>query len=282
MVAITLFLLPLFSISEDLNFKTLLDPNFTKFHEEHETFSYRENLKFDFLKSHSQEISPIVVSIHGGSWQGGNRTDLLGYDELFTEAGFHVVKMSYSFAPKHFFPSAVEDVCHLLETLENESKKMRIDMTKIVLFGRSAGGQIALSVPQKCRFKISAIISHYAPTDLVWGYQNSKWWHIIDGKKIISEYIGKDFLSSSQAYIEASPALHITPKFPPTFIAHGVNDELVSEKHAHFLFDALQKNRVPAELFLLPWSTHGFDFFWNGPSAQATFRKSLAFIKKYI
>ncbi len=283
-VTIFLFILPILSAKDEINFINLMTFNFEKYPSTVETFTYNsEGLKFDFLKSQNPSgLSPILISIHGGSWQGGDRKDLQPYDALYSEAGFHVAKLSYHFAPKHAFPKAVEDVCQLIEKLQSNAINLQIDMTKIVLLGRSAGGQIALSVPHYCHFKIAAIISHYSPTNLIWGYENSKSWQIIDGHKVISAYVGKAFGIDLEPYKSASPALRVNEKFPPTFIVHGENDELVSIKHAHFLHDALQKNGVTSELFVLPWATHGFDYFWNGPSSQAAFSRSIIFLKKFI
>jgi hypothetical protein len=65
------------------------------------------------------------------------------------------------------------DVGHALDFLKANAVRFDIDATRIVLLGRSAGGQIALSAAYGLRNPaIRGVVSFYGPTDLVWGYQH--------------------------------------------------------------------------------------------------------------
>ena len=45
---------------------------------------------------------------------------------------------------------------------------------------------------------------------------------------------------------------------PPSFLVHAENDEAVKVQNSLYFFEALQKNKVPAELHVYPKGGHGF------------------------
>ena len=215
--------------------------------------------------------SPLIISIHGGSWQSGDYRDMAQADQSLVGLGYSVASVSYRLAPTALFPEAKSDVEASLEYLIGHASALGLDAKRIVLLGRSAGGQLAATVSSARPRNILRTILLYSPSDLVWGYRNSRPWHIVNGKKVIPSYLGADLSDSTLAvYQAASPINGIRSGMPPVLLVHGANEDLVSPYHSRAYYQALQENQVPSELVEIPWATHAFDYFPRGPSSIVT------------
>jgi acetyl esterase/lipase len=56
-----------------------------------------------------------------------------------------------------------------------------------------------------------------------------------------------------------SNELQITSKTPPTFLAHAVDDKVVSSLNSQMFYDALVAKRIPAKYLELPSGGHGLN-----------------------
>ena len=89
---------------------------------------------------------PVLVWIHGGSWVGGNRLllDPVVF-ELAVPFHAHVATVGYrtardSTAP---WPSTIQDIKAAIRFLKLHAAEFRIDPTRIVILGESAGAHLA-------------------------------------------------------------------------------------------------------------------------------------------
>lgn len=91
-----------------------------------------------------------VFIIHGGGYVVGNYKDTLGYAcDTARELGVPVISPAYSLGPERPFPAGIDDLTEAWHWLQQESKSLDIDPTKIVVGGMSAGGGIAAGLVQK-------------------------------------------------------------------------------------------------------------------------------------
>src|SRR5205085_8958681 len=89
------------------------------------------------------------------------------------EAGYNVASINYRLAPAYTYPAPIEDLQAVLAYLRSHATELSIDTNKLILLGRSAGGQIVLSAAYTLRDRaIKGVISFYGPADMVWGYAN--------------------------------------------------------------------------------------------------------------
>jgi acetyl esterase/lipase len=65
-----------------------------------------------------------------------------------------------------------------------------------------------------------------------------------------------------------SPTSHVGPEDPPTFLAHGGQDQFVPPEQSVLLADRLVEEGVPHRLLELPGARHGFDLAWGGWNQQ--------------
>jgi len=226
-------------------------------------------LSLDFYSPSKTEKTPCVIVIHGGAWSSGDSHELNQFDNYLAHRGYSVASINYRLAPEFTFPAPLEDLKEVLHFLKSNSSSLNIDTTKFILFGRSAGGQIALLAAYTFNDKsIKGVIAFYAPADMVWAYSIPGNPLIMDSRKVLEDYIGGSYNQFPERYKASSPLEFVNASSPPTLIFHGVRDEMVAYEHSRRLNEKLTKNNVKHALITLPWATHAFDFNPNGPGGQ--------------
>lgn len=69
----------------------------------------------------------------------------------------------------------------------------------------------------------------------------------------------------------------VTPRTPPTFLAHALDDKPVPPAHSQAFYDALQAQKIPSQYLELPSGGHGLNGY-KGPMWDAWQGKSLAWL----
>jgi acetyl esterase/lipase len=225
-------------------------------------------LKLDLYKSTAlSSPSPVVIVVHGGSWNGGDRDDLADLNFYLAARGYAVAAIDYRFAPEFPDPAQTEDLNDAIRYLKSNAAPLGIDPGMFALIGRSAGGHLALlSAYKNADPAIRGVVAFYPPSDQVYGYLNPS--HVIDSRKILKDYLGGTPGSSVKVYFENSPIHFVTPTIPPTLLIHGTKDELVSIRQSQMLHERLEVVGRPHLFLELPWATHGCDYVFTGPCGQ--------------
>lgn len=210
----------------------------------------------------------------------GDRTDFGSLNRYLWGRGYVVASLDYRLSPQHHFPAARDDVFEALRYLKTHGEAYGIDGSRIVLLGRSAGGQIALSAAYDARGAVlRGVIALYAPNDLKLAFTKPGNRLIINSQKVISNYLGGRLENNPAPYEAASPLFQVGAKSPPTLLIHGGRDEFVWPLHSERLSAKMAAHRRPCEYLKLPWATHGADYFLNGPSGQLILRAIERFLE---
>ena len=230
----------------------------------------RKSLTLDiYRRADATEPQPLVIMIHGGSWNGGSKNQLPAINRRIAAQGYTVASINYRHAPKWRFPAPVGDVFSAIEFLRANAARLGIDASRIVLIGRSAGGQLALSAAYSGRDPaIRGVVSIYAPTDLVLGHEKPSRRSVLDSQKAIEAFLGGAPADYPAQYAAASPLRHVNPATPATLLIHGELDPIVWPMHSELLAARLKEAGRPHLFLSLPWATHGCDANLNGPSGQ--------------
>ena len=230
----------------------------------------RKSLKLDlYRRADVSEPQPLVVMIHGGSWNGGSKKQLPAINRSLAAKGYAVASINYRHAPKWRFPAPVDDVFAAIDFLRANATDFGIDATRIVLIGRSAGGQLALSAAYSGRDPaVRGVVSLYAPTDLVLGHEKPSRRSVLDSTKSLESFLGGTPAENPDGYAAASPLRHVNAAAPATLLIHGQLDPIVWPLHSELLAARLGEARRPHLFLALPWATHGCDANLSGPSGQ--------------
>ena len=212
---------------------------------------------------------PLVVIVHGGSGNSGDRTQLPSINRYLAARGYAVAAISYRLAPEHTYPAPFEDVVAQVEGLWARADALKIDPAQTVLIGRSSGAHLALLAGYHLgRDRVRGVVGYYPPADLVWSWHNPTNPWVLDTPKVLTEFLGGPLDGHEATYRKASPLEHVAANSPPTLVIHGLSDELVYPEHSRRLEAALRAVSVPGFALLLPWATHGCEANLAGPSGQ--------------
>jgi len=235
-----------------------------------------QDLKLDFYRpAYAKDVlekpRPCVIVIHGGGWDGGDRTQLAIWNRRLVAHGWVVAAISYRLAPASIWPAQRDDVLAAIAWLKANAPRLEIDPTRLVLFGRSAGGQLATAVGYGARDPaIRGIIALYAPHDMPFAWSVSREDDTLNSLRLFRQYFGgpPDTPERQALYESASGQLLARADSPPTLLIHGVPDTLAWYRHSERLAARLRELHVPHYHLQLPWATHGFDYNPDGPGGQ--------------
>ena len=86
---------------------------------------------------------PVVVWIHGGGWQGGDKSDVGIKPRVLTERGFVFVSTNYRVLPEVGMEDLIGDVAAAVGWVHRHIAEHGGDPARIIVGGHSAGAQLA-------------------------------------------------------------------------------------------------------------------------------------------
>lgn len=107
--------------------------------------SDHHRLDIYFPKKELATLRPVVLFIHGGSWNSGSKDDVLykAIGRRLAKQGFVGVVISYRLSPQTLVPQQADDCARALAWTVANIKDYGGDPARIVLMGHSAGGGLA-------------------------------------------------------------------------------------------------------------------------------------------
>jgi acetyl esterase/lipase len=235
------------------------------------TWAYSGALKLDFYPAIGRAAAPCVVVIHGGGWDDGDRGQIGSFNDRLARDGFAVADISYRLAPAAVWPAQRDDVTAAVSFVKAHAAAWGIDPTRLVIFGRSAGGQIAeasayfLHDPD-----VRGVVALYAPADMNFAWQWGRRDDALNSPELLRRFLGGTPETARAAYDSASAILHVDAKSPPTLLVHGTIDTLVWNRQSERLAARLVLVGVPNLLVSIPWGTHALELNPDSPSGQLT------------
>ncbi len=240
-----------------------------------------------------------VIVVHGGSWNGGRRSDFPQWNRWLADEGFTVFDVDYRIAPQPNWRTATGDVKCAVVWIKEHAAEFKIAPEKIALFGRSAGAHLALlaaysagdaQLPPNCGENeldesVRAVISFYAPTDLLWDYDHPANQFVINGPQTLADFLGGSPRESDEIrnrYLIASPTARVSAQTPPTLLVHGRQDQLVKSENMFLLAEQLKNSNISHETILIPYAQHGFDYNFYGWGAQIVKPAMLKFLRENV
>ena len=87
---------------------------------------------------------PVILDIHGGAWNFGDRTRGELYATALAQAGFVVAAIDFHDGPDYQHPAASRDVVGAVRWLRLNAERLAIDTTSIGMVGSSSGGHLVM------------------------------------------------------------------------------------------------------------------------------------------
>ena len=242
-------------------------------------------LHLDYYLSRAalERPGPVLVYFHGGGWARGAPPETASAFKSYLRQGFSVVTVEYRLAGEAPAPAAVQDARCALHWLNLHAEKLRIDPTRIVLLGTSAGGHLALMAgllpsgnaldPEACRNapRPAAIIDMYGPTDLTKLTSRAGGRH-----PTVVNWTGAG-PNGEELERLLSPARYVSAGAPPIYIVHGDEDPVVPVEQGIELARLLEEAGVAHELSVIEGGQHGK---FSPDEREAVQRKIDAFLQR--
>mmetsp|Transcript_5340 Transcript_5340/g.6443 ORF Transcript_5340/g.6443 Transcript_5340/m.6443 type:complete len:476 (-) Transcript_5340:852-2279(-) len=222
----------------------------------------------------------IILHIHGGGWNKGHRRVLTmnyhgGVPHSILEENM-IVSVSYRLSCNGVHGNdMVSDIYDATKYVIENAKKWNADGEKIIPWGTSAGGNLALLLAY--RFpeltQIKGVINFYGVTELREDRITaigSGFWLDFHLNLFVQEtrHVCAVAEDKEACFEDMSPLKHVTERSPPTLTVHGEHDGLVLVDHADMLSDALTRANVTHANLVVPGS-HDCDVFVSSPCSQA-------------
>ena len=225
-----------------------LTPKDTFEKEEHLAYGLKARNRLDLYRTKNpKKQKPLIVFVHGGSWQHGNKRDYLFIGETFAREGFDVAVINYQLAPENIFPAFVDDLAQAIHYLNQNKVKLNISTDNMILMGHSAGAFNVMSVvysaqSQNFKYKdqIKAIVGLAGP------------YHFDYKDDPLSEHA----FDPKTSYQQVMPYYFIEPNHIKHYLLVAEQDQVVERKNALDLDIALRQKGNHSHIAVIPKTGH--------------------------
>jgi acetyl esterase/lipase len=267
---------------------------------------------------------PLVIYIHGGGWMGGQTRQSGAFSNWpsvlasLAARGYVVASVEYRLSGEARFPAAEQDIKSAIRWLRAHAANYGIDKAHGLVWGASAGGQLAALTATTCGVAelepSSAAAAPGEPPRASPGSPDAgagppesdcvqaaiTWYGVFDfstlggqraahstaapagGDSADARYLGCKTAECSPAVIAAaSPVTYVRHDSPPMLLVHGQMDKTVPVQQSQEFYDKLRAAGVTAQLLLIPDVDHSF--IGKTPEAtRAASRQALAKVFQFI
>ncbi|WP_404306105.1 alpha/beta fold hydrolase [Neorhodopirellula lusitana] len=225
--------------------------------------------------------SPVIYYVHGGGWAAGSKRNfakplMLPVFHQLADSGFVCVSVDYRLCRKGSgvqMRDCVTDAMDGLRFLNKHHQQYVIDPDRIVVFGDSAGGQLAqmLAYASPAKFpgdqelvsfdvQPLAGISWYGPSDFT--DVNLFKTDLSDknpdrfGARIVGT--NGSYAKNPQAFEEMSPYFWIKKDSPPMLVLQGDTDATIPLPHAIHLKETADRIGAEVEMLVVKNAGHNW------------------------
>ena len=225
-----------------------LTPKDTFEKEEHLAYGLKARNRLDLYRTKNpKKQKPLIVFVHGGSWQHGNKRDYLFIGETFAREGFDVAVINYQLAPENIFPAFVDDLAQAIHYLNQNKVKLNISTDNMILMGHSAGAFNVMSVvysaqSQNFKYKdqIKAIVGLAGP------------YHF----DYVGDPLSEHAFDHKISYQQVMPYYFIEPNQIKHYLLVAEQDQVVERKNALDLDIALRQKGNHSHIAVIPKTGH--------------------------
>ena len=185
-----------------------------------------------------------IVSVHGGSWARGDKSNVnwRSVCQWLASEGYVAVSVNYRLAPASIFPSAITDIRKAVRWLRDADvvAKYSINPDLIGAFGGSAGGNLVSLLGTEGTgdldrgSRVAAVAELSGPTDLT---ENGRDLGILSDEfeQVQLQYLGCGNLADCPRARTASPLYDVDDTDPPFFVGHSIDERIPIEQSEAFV-----------------------------------------------
>jgi acetyl esterase/lipase len=189
---------------------------------------------------------PIIVFIHGGSWQSGEKDGYSFAGRALASRGFLVAVPNYRLVPQVRYPTFLQDNAAAVRWLIANASRYGGNPSRIVLVGHSAGAYNAAMLALDPRWlgaerrNVRGLVGLSGPYDFL----------PLDGPVTRAAFGNEREPASTQ------PINFASADDPPALLLHGAKDTTVYPRNSQGLQARLAQSGVDARLKVYPGVGH--------------------------
>jgi acetyl esterase/lipase len=213
------------------------------------------------LPAASKSNGAAVVVCPGGGY-GGLAISYEGHDvaRWLKDLGMTGVVLKYRHAPKYQHPIPLTDAQRALRYVRAHAREWKVDPDRVGILGLSAGGHLAATAGT--HFDLGDASAADAvekqsgrPDFLILIYpvitMTDPYTHGGSRRNLLGDNPDPKLIEN------LSNEKQVTGRTPPTFLAHTSEDTAVPPQNSVMFYEALVRNKVPAELHVYEKGAHG-------------------------
>lgn len=200
---------------------------------------------------------PAVIVCPGGGYGFTSKREGEPVAVQYNAAGYQAFVLWYSVAPD-VWPTALLELAYAVAHVRARAEEWGIDPDKIIIEGFSAGGHLAASLATFWNREFvwkplglskemvqpnGAVLSYPVITSGPYAHRGSFENLLGDRYEELLDFVSLEKQAGGQN--------------PPTFIWHTYSDQAVPVENSIYLFEALRRHGVSAELHIFPDGPHG-------------------------
>ncbi len=242
----------------------------------------------DLYLPHGATSAPVLIGVHGGGWQLGNRKFYNNMGSYLARNGIAVFAIEYRLmAPGvKTYPGAVCDVRAAVQFVRAKAGELGVDPDRIGLIGDSAGAHLSALVALAGREpafatsytsdpyagvspNVKAVVGFYGVYDML-----AQWQHDLLARprdNISEKFLGAAPHTDRKVFFEASPISYTTADKNGTrfLLVYGTDDDVVDPQTQSAAFlTALKQAGFFVRTVVIPGAGH---YFLNEPVDDTSF-----------
>ncbi len=219
--------------------------------------------------------APVIVAVHGGGWQNGNRSAYKHWGPFLARSGYALFAISYRLGKPGVYPGAVYDVKAAIQFVRAKASELGVDPERIGLWGDSAGGHlVALVALAGDQFtseyrndpnaatpaNVKAVVGFYGVYDMLAQWKHDQIMRPRD--QITEKFLGVSPMQNRRIYFESSPISYATidRRGARFLLVHGTHDDIVDPVTQQEAFQvALNQAGIYVRRIIIPGAGHFFN-----------------------
>lgn len=260
-----------------------------------------EFLKLDVFYNDHDGLQPIIVQIHGGAWEVGDKSALnsIVRSRYLANQGYVVANVNYRMLPRFPVQVQINDVMGATVWIKENAGRYGGDPERVGVTGGSAGGHLTAMVAW------ASEDDYFVPT----GHADSEYdsdvlaavpyYGVFDLEETFSRFPGKKETglkhaafryftdtkkgpSQDELFRHISPKYHVDADIPPTFFICGDEDNFNLYGQSVEFERILREEGVATGLYTAEGAAHGFDIHYGEDYTRESLEATGAWFDRYL
>lgn len=228
----------------------------------------------DIYEPKGLSSAPVLMFVHGGGWQSGDKSLYSYLGRTFASQGFTTVVISYRLTPEVQHPGHIQDVARAFAWIYRNIAQHNGNPERVFVAGHSAGGHLTALLALDERYLNAEGLS----TNRIRGAMP------ISGVYDLNTIPGFDsvFTSDPETRREASPVAHVDEHQPPFLITYAQFDYPTADIQSAELLNLLRQENSEAQTLTIPAKDHITIITSIGRPGDLTTESMLDFMRAHL